>query len=134
MQSSFAVLIDGTLNLRAHVHKLGVVAGIRTRISSLTWNFEYADCILNRITFISVLPLDDNDKIGGGLLGPWNPSPREYVHRNLVQPVGIEPTSSVLQTGAMTTSAKVAYLVVPTRFELVTFTMSTYCSTTELRN
>ena len=53
---------------------------------------------------------------------------------NLVQPVGIEPTSSVLQTGAMTTSAKVAYLVVPTRFELVTFTMSTYCSTTELRN
>ena len=28
---------------------------------------------------------------------------------NLVQPVGIEPTSSVLQTGAMTTSAKVAY-------------------------
>ena len=63
-QSPFAVLIDGTLNLRAHVHKLGVVAGIRTRISSLTWNFDCADCILNRITFISVLPLDDNDMTG----------------------------------------------------------------------
>ena len=29
--------------------------------------------------------------------------------QNLVQPVGIEPTSTVLQTAAMTTSAKVAY-------------------------
>ena len=27
----------------------------------------------------------------------------------LVQPVGIEPTSTALQTAAMTTSAKVAY-------------------------
>ena len=29
-QSPFAVLIDGTLNLRAHVHKLGVVNRSRT--------------------------------------------------------------------------------------------------------
>ena len=29
---------------------------------------------------------------------------------NLVQPVGIEPTSMVLQTTAMTTSAKVAFV------------------------
>ena len=28
----------------------------------------------------------------------------------MVQPVGIEPTSSVLQTGAMTTSAKAAMI------------------------
>ena len=37
---------------------------------------------------------------------------------NLVQPPGIEPGSSVLQTGAMTTSAKVAYLVLLERIEL----------------
>ena len=36
----------------------------------------------------------------------------------MVQPVGIEPTSTVLQTAAMTTSAKVAYNLVPLlRFE-----------------
>ena len=38
---------------------------------------------------------------------------------NLVPPRGIEPRSSVLQTGAMTTSAKAAYLVLLTRIELV---------------
>ena len=32
---------------------------------------------------------------------------------NLVQPVGIEPTSMVLQTTAMTTSAKVALYLEP---------------------
>ena len=37
---------------------------------------------------------------------------------NLVPPPGIEPGSSVLQTGAMTTSAKVAYLVLLERIEL----------------
>ena len=34
---------------------------------------------------------------------------------NLVQPVGIEPTSTVLQTAAMTTSAKVALFGAPVR-------------------
>jgi hypothetical protein len=38
---------------------------------------------------------------------------------NLVPPRGIEPRSSVLQTGAMTTSAKAACLVLLTRIELV---------------
>ena len=63
-------------------------------------------------------------------------SPHNLTKRGsvLVLPPGIEPGSCPLQGPAMTTSAKVAYLVVPTRFELVTFTMSTYCSTTELRN
>ena len=34
-QSPFAVLIDGTLNLRAHVHKLGGPLGNRTPITDL---------------------------------------------------------------------------------------------------
>ena len=37
----------------------------------------------------------------------------------MVQPRGIEPLSTVLQTAAMTTSAKVAKLVLLTRIELV---------------
>ena len=44
--------------------------------------------------------------------------PFNYKGKNLVQPLGIEPSSSVLQTGAMTTFAKVA-LVLSTRIELV---------------
>ena len=35
-----------------------------------------------------------------------------------MQPVGIEPTSTALQAAAMTTSAKVAYLVPRWRIEL----------------
>ena len=38
----------------------------------------------------------------------------------VVPPLGIEPSSSVLQTGAMTTSAKAAILVQPERLELPT--------------
>ena len=40
-------------------------------------------------------------------------------YKDLVQPRGIEPLSTVLQTAAMTTSAKVAKLVLLTRIELV---------------
>ena len=36
--------------------------------------------------------------------------PLSYALNKLVQPVGIEPTSTVLQTAAMTTSAKVAWV------------------------
>ena len=53
---------------------------------------------------------------------------------SMVPPPGIEPGSSVLQTGAMTTSAKAACLVVPTGIEPVTFIVSGWYSTTELRN
>jgi hypothetical protein len=47
-------------------------------------------------------------------------SPHNLTKRGsvLVLPPGIEPGSSVLQTGAMTTSAKVAYLVLLERIEL----------------
>ena len=47
-------------------------------------------------------------------------SPHNLTKRGsvLVQPVGIEPTSTALQTAAMTTSAKVAYLVPRQRIEL----------------
>ena len=51
--------------------------------------FDCADCILNRITFLSVLTI-------------------RRLREKLVQPPGIEPGSTVLQTAAMTTSAKVA--------------------------
>ena len=52
----------------------------------------------------------------------------------LVQPTGIEPVSTGLQSAAMTTSAKVAlfYLVDDARFELATSSMSTKYSTAEI--
>ena len=46
----------------------------------------------------------------------------------MVPPLGIEPSSSVLQTGAMTTSAKAAQLVRLERFELPTPEFVTRCS------
>ena len=41
-------------------------------------------------------------------------------YESLVQPPGIEPGSTVLQTAAMTTSARAAILVLRDRFELPT--------------
>lgn len=48
-----------------------------------------------------------------------------------MQPVGIEPTSTMLQTVAMTTSAKVA-LVPSARIELATNALSRRCTTAVL--
>ena len=52
LQSSFAVTHDGTLNLRAHVHKLGAAAGIRTQITPLTWIKKIAERTLYRVTLL----------------------------------------------------------------------------------
>ena len=52
---------------------------------------------------------------------------------NLVDRVGIEPTSVVFQTTTLTMSVTCPYLVHPDRIALSTFSMSTRCSPTELR-
>ena len=46
----------------------------------------------------------------------------------MVPPLGIEPSSSVLQTGAMTTSAKAAQMVRLERLELPTPEFVARCS------
>ena len=57
-------------------------------------------------------------------------SPHNLTKRGsvLVQPLGIEPSSTVLQTAAMTTSAKVA-LVGRAGIEPTTNRLKVYCST-----
>jgi hypothetical protein len=68
---------------------------------------EHWQCPILPLNYIRICLVDDSG-IKPLYVNPYEGSAYSVSQSSMVQPVGIEPTSTVLQTVAMTTSAKVA--------------------------